>query len=529
MALLAECGAGPKVVGMPGTLGASSPAVGSGEILSWSTPVTPDGGEYKMCWCSAVSDCTTFAGFSTDVGVLTVTGPSSGLTKTCSGGRPCHIDSIAGVYLRNNDSLQILNECGASPGVMGFPNDAKTTTGALGGTEHGWGLSRIAATGGVYKMCWCAKGQTCIEGIHHRKQLGILTVIGPSGGLMRTCYAYGPCVWTGVTGEGLQDGDRIMLLEKCGEGTKVVGFPNNDIAVAADLGASYNFPGSDNVVTAGGHEYEMCWCGKDVGVCASPANFLVNAGTLKLIGPRTDNEVSCVQGRTCHILDFTGVGLSDSNKMKMLDVCGVGVSPGGFPDSGVAVASAFGKEYKSWTSSVTAQFGSYRMCWCGNGWSCPPVAGFKMDAGVLWIVGVNAGQQKSCHNFDGCSIDAITGNYLRNGDLMQILTACDGAGTNITGWPLSGKSLPATGGGASFSWGIVERVTSAPGTYKMCWCPYGHSSLCDDLADFTVDAGDLQLKGPVPMSRNGSCSARQSPDCVIGPFNQGVGLAHGQD
>jgi hypothetical protein len=298
----------------------------------------------------------------------------------------------------------ILTACGTSPGIAGFPNGGKTTSGTLGGTEHGWGTTKIRANGGVYQICWCAYGYTCVEGVHHAKSLGQITVTGPSSGFFKACYAFADCTWSGMTGQGLQDGDRIMLLEDCGTGAPVPGFPNGDIAVATGGGSSYSFPGGSNLVTAGGHEYAMCWCGAGTGVCASPANFLVNAGTLKILGSRTDNEVSCVQGRPCQFHNFRGQGLANSDKIKILNVCGTGVSPGGFPDLGVVTASNFGTSYVSWNTAVTPQYGAYRLCWCGNGWTCPPISGFKMDAGVIWIVGVNSNQQKTCQNQDGCGL-----------------------------------------------------------------------------------------------------------------------------
>ncbi|CAE7378499.1 agaA33 [Symbiodinium sp. CCMP2592] len=149
----------------------------------------------------------------------------------------------------------VLTACGGGLPIDGFPNGAKTTTGALQGREHSWGEAKIFPFGGDYFLCWCAKGATCLEASDHRKQLGTLRVPGPAGNFMRACGTFEACTWTGFTGTDLNDGDRIMLLRTCGEGPAIPGFPNAGIAVASGGGADYAFGTTDNIVRAGGAEY----------------------------------------------------------------------------------------------------------------------------------------------------------------------------------------------------------------------------------------------------------------------------------
>ncbi|CAK9023373.1 Hypothetical protein (Fragment) [Durusdinium trenchii] len=236
---------------------------------------------------------------------------------------------------------------------------------------------------------------------------------------------------SGLTGQGLLDGDRIMLLKVCGVGPIVPGFPNADIAIASGGGSSYSFGASD-FITAGGGEYAMCWCQPGNGnVCTGPTNFLTNVGILIVTGAASDHDLSCVQGFDCQVTNFRGVGLADGDQIQVLLECGTGSSIANWPNQGIAVATGGGSEYLSWQgTSLAVQFGNYRICWCMLGWDCTTTAGFKMDAGALRVVGINPGQSRSCHVGAPCQIDALAGSNLRTGDLMKIMTTC-GSGDEV--------------------------------------------------------------------------------------------------
>lgn len=525
------CGqlAAAKVEGTPGNFGRTLPAVGRGSAFTWQDPIMPDGGPYNMCWCGAASGCTNIQAFRYLVGTIAFTGPKSGLEETCIGGHLCKVDGIEGAYLHNDDSVMILEGCGSSAFVDGFPNLAKTTASALAGSEHSWGQVPTAALGGQYDICWCARGAECAEGIQHRKKVGTLTVVGPRGAFANVCTSFSSCTWNGVIGTELDNGDRMMILNECGSGLMVPGFPSSGIATASGGGGSYSF-GADNVIKAGGAEYDMCWCrAADGRVCTGPANFLVRAGTLTVVAPRSDHDVSCIKGNVCEVRHFQGIGLANGDKVMVLLSCGAGSPPGGLPSGGVLVALDFGHNFTTWSGPVTASELTYRLCWCSNSWSCSSPSDFKMDAGAFRITSVASGQQRSCHAFDGCQVIGLAGANQRSGDLMMILPSCGSADAYVNGWTHGGLSLPATGQGKDFSWGLVERNAAEPRAYRMCWCPFGHFSSCNRSADFTVDAGTMTLKGPMPMSTNASCSAMQIPSCIVGQFLQGAGFSWGKD
>ena len=532
VAMMSVCGTGTPLSGAPGAFGETLPGTMGGTQFMWPGVLHVDGGEYRLCWCSVVNSCTNPAEFNIDIGALIVTGPVSGLAATCVSGRRCAIADISGVYLQDGDSVMVLTACGGGLPIDGFPNGARTTTGAIQGREHSWGEAKIFPVGGDYVLCWCAKGATCLQASDHRKQLGLLRVPGPAGQFVKVCSTFEACTWTGFTGTDLQDGDRIMLLKTCGEGPAVSGFPNAGIALASGGGGDYTFGSTDNIIRAGGAEYAMCWCQVDAEhVCSGPANFVTNAGLLIVSGAANDHDIACVQGFPCKLMGFRGIGLTDGDKIKVLFECGTGMIPSNWPNSAVAVASDGGASYLTWQADpLQVQYGNYRICWCKNGWTCPDSTadGFVMDAGALRVVGINPGQEKSCHSQAPCKIEGLVGNNLRSGDLMKILTAC-GTGQEVDGFPNNGTSLPATSSGTTFSWGVVDTVQAAVGTYRMCWCPFGNADGCSDATHFVSEAGLLTIRGPQTLGFNATCVANQQPSCVIGPIEGGIGLSYGSD
>eukprot|EP00913_Durusdinium_trenchii_P002288 g2112.t1 len=260
--------------------------------------------------------------------------PAAGTSRTCVSGELCVITGIAGTGLANGDFLAVLPLCGVGPALTGMPG--------------GFGESLPATSGGTH-FIWP----------------GVILV---DGGEYRLC-------WSGLTGQGLLDGDRIMLLKVCGVGPIVPGFPNADIAIASGGGSSYSFGASD-FITAGGGEYAMCWCQPGNGnVCTGPTNFLTNVGILIVTGAASDHDLSCVQGFDCQVTNFRGVGLADGDQIQVLLECGTGSSIANWPNQGIAVATGGGSEYLSWQgTSLAVQFGNYRICWCMLGWDCTTTA-----------------------------------------------------------------------------------------------------------------------------------------------------------
>ena len=154
--LLADtCG----VASMPSSQIASLNTFGVSAVVSWGS-LEISGGVYRLCWCSGQSDgsnivaCQAAEDFQTDAGSLTVIGVSPlGQEKTCISGFPCEIDGITGIYTSSGDQFLVLQTCGVSTTVPGFPGIARFDVAPSGGLVS-WG-STITAAGGRYALCWC--------------------------------------------------------------------------------------------------------------------------------------------------------------------------------------------------------------------------------------------------------------------------------------------------------------------------------------------------------------------------------------
>ena len=72
--------------------------------VSWER-TTAFGGEYRLCWCPATSEC-----FLVYFGQLLVVGPTP-IERTCVSGLSCSF-AIEGELLKNGDSIGLSDECG---------------------------------------------------------------------------------------------------------------------------------------------------------------------------------------------------------------------------------------------------------------------------------------------------------------------------------------------------------------------------------------------------------------------------------
>ena len=154
--LLADtCG----VASMPSSQITSLNTFGVSAVVSWGS-LEISGGVYRLCWCSGQSDgsnivaCQAAEDFQTDAGSLTVIGVSPlGQEKTCISGFPCEIDGITGIYTSSGDQFLVLQTCGVSTTVPGFPASGVSQEVRASGMAVFWGS--ITAAGGKYLLCWC--------------------------------------------------------------------------------------------------------------------------------------------------------------------------------------------------------------------------------------------------------------------------------------------------------------------------------------------------------------------------------------
>ena len=96
-------------------------------------------------------------------------------------GQPCAFDGIQGHFLGADNQVLVLDTCGTSSLVAGFPRQDASVVKVDSSLKALWGSVAISGQGGEYRLCWC-------EGLHFpcsvsenlRVDIGQLTVIGPT-------------------------------------------------------------------------------------------------------------------------------------------------------------------------------------------------------------------------------------------------------------------------------------------------------------------------------------------------------------
>jgi hypothetical protein len=228
------------------------------------------------------------------------------------------------------------------------------------GTKFAWGDSQtsptqvITASGGLYRMCWCASGYACGIPEDFQTDAGVHNVIGPfmllpdptgeKTGAERVqhfiCTSNEPCAITGLQGKWLQNGDQLMIKKDCRPewiyNTSVSFWPSrtyiwgvSDLAKMSVMVDDVSYQsyawGLDGTtsfreVRSEGAYYRMCWCAKGF-QCDERQDFVVDAGTMQLNGPHFDQNRTCFSGTVCEIRGITGVGLSDGDRTMVLSFC----------------------------------------------------------------------------------------------------------------------------------------------------------------------------------------------------------------
>jgi hypothetical protein len=582
------------------------------QVTFGTTAVTAQGGQYRLCWCGGIPPeenntrtplkCSIAEHFRTDAGRMTLIGVAP-LTqdRTCVSGHTCRIDGLLGQDLSVHDRLFVLETCGTVPVLPRFEDsgmfyDIKST-----GAIVSWGTVPITAAGGQYRMCWCREtmliGNTsdanlnwtsCSTTEHFRVDTGRFTLIGVAPlEQHRTCISGASCAIDGILGHHLQDIDSVIVLDTCGTFGSIPRFPRDAVRLSMSAsGASASW--SDVLVTAAGGQYQLCWCPglqpvpENVSatrplVCSTSEHFKVTYGILDLIGVSPlYQDRTCVSGQTCRIDGLQGWSLSATDRLAILDTCGVLETVLRLPDTGLSQPLSLRNktdEKKLWNVSaglyewtygafswgsvaLTGAGGTYRLCWCAGGLFhgdladlvgnqngtlaadppvvstprvCRPVVGtgnpivstgndsaavdFAVDAGALILVGpAPLRQHRTCVSGQTCLIDGITGQHLQNGDEVLILDTCNTDST-VPRFTLAGSAMTVRETGATVTWGTVA-ISSAGGQYRLCWCA-GAEHSCTAAENFKTDFGALELVGPSDLLLRGERLSLQRT-CVSG-------------
>ena len=225
----------------------------------------------------------------------------------------------------DSDSVVVLDTCGTRSMVqsLGVMPATSMDPAAIGGAPNPsitW-PAPITANGGVYRLCWCARGHRCSSTEDFVVDAGSFTVVGPWAAQEQTCISGQTCALEGLLGQHLQDTDRLLILATCGI-EKLV--PRLSAIPSADWGVAAR--GSDittfAIPTAGGGYYRLCWCSSVTSDCGETTEFRTDAGRLTLLGVQPLRQHrTCVSGQACRLRGITGLTSVD-NTILALDTCG---------------------------------------------------------------------------------------------------------------------------------------------------------------------------------------------------------------
>jgi hypothetical protein len=534
----------------PGNANGSNDTNGSNQTLAPS----PSHADSMFIACSLASD------FRSDAGTLTLVGVSP-LTqdRTCVSGQTCFIDGVTGESLSQNDRVMVLDTCAADTVIPrftenGFNAQAGDLLSSVPGASFSWGHVAVTATGGLYRLCWCAGDAAgtnssllpfaCSISENFRVDMGALTLIGVSPLYQdRTCISGKTCSFDGITGKDLSSSDHFMILNTCAEESAIPRF--------AAMGFFFQTTSSGGTVTwgstsptAAGGQYRLCWCGAGF-ACSVSDHFRVDAGELTLVGPTPlQQDRTCVSGQTCYVDGITAQHLSHTDVVAILDTCAESSVLRKSPRTGGLLhldpINGSGASF-SWQSAViTSAGGQYRLCWCSVpssllvhpfaqnltdsisinaslsgstlGQTCSLAEDFRVDMGRLTLIGVSPlFQDRTCVSGRECTIDGILGEGLSNTDRFEILDTC-GVPQLIPRFASAGMSASVMLTGARVTWGSTP-MTSAGGRYRLCWCAgFGPQDTntsqffaCSTADRFVVDAGELTVVGPSPLLQDRTC------------------------
>jgi hypothetical protein len=512
---------------------------------------------YRMCWCSVINvECKNTEDFLIDVGIITVSGPTQDQQFFCVPGFICNWKNLLGVSLAVNDRwllrTGVSKICTAPPMTDGVPDGGMSLGAVSKGKEVEWSIpfSQYSPPG-KYTVCWCPSALQCTKIDDEKMPIldmfnayaGTLTILGTRQIPIRTCAVGSICIIAGITGEELQNGDRIIVLNApdggCGsaEAKVIEGFPNAGVSNPATVyGSTYGWPMLPTSLPGG--TYVLCWCPysradeldflqclQSNGTHMLPvlSDYRVQVGMLTIPGtPVSDLTPECTSGLPCTVDGVKGVGGAPLvNGAQILvrkpvvspipqDFCrdaAAGIPAEGFPNGAVSDGAKNDGEYYEWAgdvvaggSRITALGGFYRLCWRAP----PPPYDFNFPVGTLRVVGPAGNYVETCTMKRICILEGINGIDMSQDDSVMVLpVGCDPEAGAVA-MPMK-KMFSAT----EVRWEAFE-VEARAGKYSVCWC--FRDTTCKDPKDFSIQLGELTVRG-TNAGQNRNCD--RGLDCLV--------------
>ena len=229
-----------------------------------------------------------------------------------------------------------------------------------------WGAETVSmVSGGQYRLCWCSGTGVCSS---FAADTGAFSVVGPAPlEQHQTCVTGQPCSIVGLTGFALSAGDKVMVLDTCGQ---------------------------SGLISSG-----MIW---DEASMTHPS-----------LVPRFNSEcrspMKCLRDVPCD---------NDMHSLYEKTAIGCGISD-------EAVNAGADISWGGGTAFPTPPGGSYKVCWCAHGQTCSMFEHFKVELGGLTILGPSSMEQhRTCVAGQACVVSNVAGHGLQHGDRMMVLDDC---------------------------------------------------------------------------------------------------------
>ena len=494
-------------------VGAVSNALGETVVVSWGAlKISGQGGEYRLCWCAggSGSSCLVQGEHLTDAGSLTLLGPYPLMQdRTCVSGQTCRLDGLVGVGLSVLDGLWILDTCGSSETIsrLGIAGHIGSVTAS--GAAVSWDAVAMTVAGGQYRLCWCASTFECETSPQYVTDLGKLDIVGAYPLQQdRTCVGGQLCSLDGIVGQYLAAGDKTMALDTCGVTRGLPRFANGGLV--SEVRSSGAIVAFGAAVSAAGGEYRLCWCMAGM-VCSELENFRVDVGRLTLVAPSPlSQDRTCVSGEICSFDGIRGTGLAASDRVFVLDTCGLHSTITSVVHTFLSVDSS-GAIASVGSVPVTNVGGTYRLCWCASTYQCSVAADFGFDMGTLTLVGPYPfAQHRTCVSGRTCQVDGVVGLGLSAADSVLLLDSC-ATTLALPRFNNEGLVVSVSGSGMGLTW-TGAASTAAGGAYRMCW--KSGAKLLSGASwiptEHLVDIGIFTLIAPSPLSQDRTCVSGQT-------------------
>ncbi len=512
---------------------------------SWhaETPSKAPGGRYRLCWCrSSMSNCSSDFDFTADAGQLTLRGPSLSQHMTCITGKPCTLTGLIGHGLSDGDKIMVLDTCGQSglevsgmiwdgvsishyslvprfgcqspvclreipcsqygeiPSLACGISDPAINSGAdytWGGTGGTGGTSIVSAAGGLYKMCWCAAGQTCSMFEHFKVELGELSLLGPSSTEQhRTCVAGQPCVVSNILGA-LQTGDKIMILDECGKVAEKPMCPHPH-STYTSLNHTLNTQNTQNTFHVESFE-TGCGSVSDRWPGSSGSSRGISEPAISSAHPCGASMAwTAFHGRFEENFCFA---VFDAKSWANAEADCDAIYGG-------HLASLTQDEVDFLVQWIVEASETY---WIGLNDQSNEGTFVNSDgtSSTFFNWGVLQPQTPSASNIEDCVYISSDGFFYDDACSTSRKYICKRAGA-FTG---SSPGDEFRFGGYRTARESLIAPSSAGGQYRMCWCGGGGAG-CQQADDFRMDFGSLTLIGPTPLNQHKTCVAGQP--CTLG-------------